>query len=200
LKFIPAKYLLIVFTFFVSVHFLDAQDSIPDNTNTVDSVKLHSPKRAARLSAILPGAGQIYNHKYETKKWFTYAKVTAIWGGGAALLYFLQFNNKQYLRYKNAFIYRMDQDPLTVDEFNDDPRFTAEVIKQERDSWRRYRDYCGLGFLGLYFLNIVEASVTAHFWDYDISEDLSLSVRPQIISPMALNTNTIGLKLSLKLY
>lgn len=170
------------------------RDSIP-----ADTIKEHSPKKAALFSAIIPGAGQLYNAKYETKKWYAYAKIGAIWGGGFALIYFLNFNHQEYLRYKTAYIYRLDQDASTIDEFAADPRYTIDVIKNERDSWRKYRDYCAIGFIGLYFLNIVEASVTAHFWDYDISEDLSMRVRPSLFYNQMAGNSMFSLSLTFNL-
>ena len=45
---------------------MEADEEIPFKTpaDTVSIIKRHSPKKAAVLSAILPGAGQAYNKKY----------------------------------------------------------------------------------------------------------------------------------------
>ncbi|NOR75969.1 MAG: hypothetical protein GQ525_12535, partial [Draconibacterium sp.] len=50
--------------------------------------EIHSPKKAATFSAILPGLGQAYNKKY----W----KIPIIYAGFGVLGYFISWNNKNY--------------------------------------------------------------------------------------------------------
>jgi len=67
---------------------------------TIKKGKYHSPKKAALLSTILPGAGQVYNKKY----W----KLPIIYAGVAGLAYSFQFNQLYHLkRYENG-RYRQD--------------------------------------------------------------------------------------------
>jgi hypothetical protein len=49
----------------------------------------------------------------------------------------------------------------------------------------------------LYALQIVDAAVEAHFFDFNVSEDLSLNIQPQFVmnGPMSYN----GVQLTLKL-
>lgn len=73
---------------------------------TQDSLaELHSPKKATIMSAILPGAGQIYN-----KKWW---KVPILYGGFAVAGYFLYDNLEHINLYKDAYIAATDGDPST---------------------------------------------------------------------------------------
>ncbi|TAH38779.1 MAG: hypothetical protein EYC69_13905 [Bacteroidetes bacterium] len=135
-----------------------------------DSSALAQKKQANRIalqSAILPGLGQVSNHKY----W----KVPIIYGGFAALVYFIDFNNKNYRDYKTAFLYRNDNDSLTVDAF---PNFTADDIKVRKDYYRRNRDLSYILTAVLYSLNIIDAYVDAQLRNFDISEDLSLRTDP----------------------
>src|SRR3990172_2560083 len=55
----------------------------------------HSPKKAALMSTIIPGSGQIYNKKY----W----KVPVIYAGLAGLAYSINFNQTRYIKYRTAF-------------------------------------------------------------------------------------------------
>lgn len=138
----------------------------PDSASTV------SRKRAnaiALQSAILPGLGQIRNHKY----W----KVPVLYAGFGALIYFIDFNDGNYKKYKTAFIYRNDGDSLTVDAF---PNFTNDDIRVRKDYYRRNRDLSYILTAVLYSLNIIDAYVDAQLRNFDVSEDLSLRTDPFI--------------------
>lgn len=135
-----------------------------------DSASVASKKRANRIalqSTILPGWGQAVNHKY----W----KIPVIYTGFGVLVYFIDSNNKNYKKYKTAFLYRNDGDSLTVDEF---PKFSTEDIKVRKDYYRRNRDLSYILTAVLYTLNIVDAYVDAQLQNFDISEDLSLRTDP----------------------
>ena len=74
-----------------------SKDSIQKDTTSLvknNVKKYHSPKKAALLSAVFPGAGQVYNKKY----W----KLPIIYAGAIGLVYSLQFNNSRYVKYRNA--------------------------------------------------------------------------------------------------
>ncbi len=133
-----------------------------------DTIPVHSPKKATLFSACLPGLGQVYNHKY----W----KVPIIYAGGAYLIYAFSFNNTQYKRFKNAYIALTDDDPNTIDEFNG--LVPKDQLLYYKDQYRRNRDLSFIGFFGLYILQIVDASVDAYFFDFDVSDDLSLHITP----------------------
>ncbi|MFO7863352.1 MAG: DUF5683 domain-containing protein, partial [Salinivirgaceae bacterium] len=46
--------------------------------------------------------------------------------------------------------------------------------------WRRFRDLNYIGFGFLYLLQILDATVEAHLFEYDISDDLTLRYQPFI--------------------
>ncbi|HNQ61224.1 MAG TPA: DUF5683 domain-containing protein [Bacteroidia bacterium] len=135
-----------------------------------DSLANLSRKRANKIalqSAILPGLGQASNHKY----W----KIPIIYAGFGALVYFIDSNDKNYKLYKTAFLYRNDNDSLTIDQF---PNFTTDDIKVRKDYYRRNRDLSYILTAVLYSLNIIDAYVDAQLRNFDISEDLSLRTDP----------------------
>ena len=47
-----------------------------------------------------------------------------------------------------------------------------------KDFYRRNREISILTFVGVYILNIVDASVDAHLFDYNITDDISLRISP----------------------
>ncbi len=142
----------------------------------------HSPRRATLLSAIAPGAGQIYNRKY----W----KAPIVWGGLGVCIYFIQDNNKEYQRYRTAYLALVDNDPSTMDEFNG--RYPAAEVRRVMETYQRWRDVSWLALAGVYILNIVDASVDAHFVRFDVSPDLSLNIGPSLY---AATTGSVGLDL-----
>jgi len=143
---------------------------IPTDSSSVDLItqSAHSPKKAVRYSAMLPGLGQAYNKKY----W----KIPLIYGLGAYTVYSATSNHKQYIRYRNAYRLRVDDDPNTVDEFLGVEN--TLVVRQKRDEFRQARDLNWIFTAVVYVLNLVDASVDAHLFDFDVSDDLSFQILP----------------------
>lgn len=161
---------------------IEKADSIKSAVFSKDS---RNPKAAAIMSAVIPGAGQAYNKKY----W----KVPIIYAGFGTLGYFFSKNNTEFQRYKTAYLYRTDKDSTTIDEFVDFfPDATS--IKSYRESYRRSRDLCVIGMFGLYVLNIVDATVDAHLFNYDVSDDLTIRISPAIMN----RQGTLGMYISVK--
>ncbi|WP_448518119.1 DUF5683 domain-containing protein [Rhodoflexus sp.] len=134
---------------------------------------ISEPTKAALLSAVLPGLGQYYN------KSFWYLKVPAIYGAAAALALTLNFNQRNYTGFRDAYVYRLDQNPFTTPR----PLFdsgTDDGIRSQRDRFRRERDYTILLSIGLYLLQVAEAATTAHLKTFDVSDDLSMRFKPSI--------------------
>lgn len=154
---------------------------------------LHSPRKATIYSAILPGLGQIYNRKY----W----KVPLVYGGFATLGYFINFNNKEYVKYRQAYSDIIDGDPNTNSymNLNINPGFftpdkiaqLTERLRGAKDDWRRNRDLVVISTAVFYALNIIDASVDAHFFNFDISDDLTINWVPGPVTCM--NNTLIGL-------
>lgn len=150
-------------------------------TNDVSRVK-----KATTLACICPGAGQIYNRSY----W----KVPFVVGGFAAMIYCIDWNNRGYQRFKKAYSLRAAYDEAMAN-YNSDPelyprpegstdefrgRYAASFLKNLRDNYRRNRDLCIIVTAGIYLLQIVDAHVDAHLKDYDISDDLTMTIEPKI--------------------
>jgi hypothetical protein len=150
--------------------------------------KYHSPKKAALFSAVVPGAGQVYNKKY----W----KVPIIYAGFAGLAYSFQFNQSRYVKYRNALKYRLDDDSSTTDDFID--IYSDDQLTTLYQYYHRYRDLTVIGGAALYLLNIVDAAVDAHLFTFNVSDDLSLNIHPTLINTAGTNHYTTGIGFHIK--
>lgn len=160
-------------------------DSIP--SVTLNKKPYHSPRKAALLSAVLPGAGQVYNKKY----W----KLPIIYAGAAGLTYSFQFNHSRYVKYRNAYKYRIDDDASTTDDYIG--IYTDDNLNTLQKYYHRYRDLTVIGFAALYALNIIDASVDAHLFTFDVSDDLTMKVEPTLMNTVGMNHYTTGINFSL---
>jgi len=142
------------------------------------------PKKATLLSAMLPGAGQIYNGK----SW----KVPILYAGILTDVYFIQYNHKRYERFRDA-LFALDKG-----EPNQFPSLNRAALVRNVDYWRQNRDLTLLLMLGIYALNLVDANVDAHLSGFDISEDLTLKIAPQIGTLSASSTTGFSLTLQFK--
>lgn len=164
-------FFILIFSAFASYCQKSLADTSVANKAIADSNALkHSPKKAVLYSAILPGLGQAYNKKY----W----KIPVVYAVGGLMGYFIIDNNRQYKLYKNAYALRLDGDDLTTDEFAD--TYSDEDIRLLKNYYRRNRDLSYIVAGMVYVLNIVDASVDAHLFYFNVSDDLSLKILPAI--------------------
>ena len=155
-------------------------NSVKDSISVKKTVVIHSPRKATIYSAILPGLGQIYNRKY----W----KVPLVYGGFVTLGYFINFNNNEYTIYRQAYSDIIDNDPNTNSflklkvnpSFLQPDRITqfTDALRAQKDYWRRNRDLVVIGTAVFYAINVIDASVDAHFFNFDIGDDLTINWVP----------------------
>lgn len=168
------KILNLIFYTFILVFTLNAQDVI--DTTVVDpvimeKVEQHSPRKATILSAVLPGAGQIYNKKY----W----KLPILYGGFAAVGYAIHWNQDRYITYKDALAIRIDGNEETIDNFEE--IYSEENLRTLKDFYRRNRDLSIIIGGIVYVLNILDAHIDAHLFYFDVTDDLGMKISPVII-------------------
>ncbi len=163
------------------------QTIVLDSTKIVEvdaaAEKVHSPKKATIYSAILPGLGQAYNKKY----W----KIPIIYAGFGTIGYYIHWNNDNYNVLKIAYNDLTDGDDSTnsyldlkpdwidLDDQTDYNTFESGLSDQQ-DYYRRNRDLLIICMVGFYGLNIIDASVDAHLFDFDISDDLTFNWQPSV--------------------
>jgi hypothetical protein len=138
------------------------------------SIKLASGAQAKSgslamlLSALLPGAGQVYAHRYYT--------IPVWWGFG---IYFSSIAIKANNQYED-----------NREKFSESVRLDTSKhvgnsdLLSRRDFYRDQRDEYIL-YLGLtYFLNIIDAYVGATLYDFDVSDDLGGNAKIQFRIPL----------------
>jgi hypothetical protein len=150
--------------------------------------KVHSPRKATIYSAILPGLGQAYNKKY----W----KIPIIYIGFGAIGYFIDWNNENYQLFRTGYRHLTDDDPETQDylkieavrrnnyDLNNPTQFNnlKTALSKQQDYYRRNRDLLFISIVGFYGLNIIDASVDAHLFDFDIGDDLTMNWQPSMLN------------------
>lgn len=164
-----------------------------DSAKKVDTIKKHSPRKAALRSAIIPGWGQAYNKKY----W----KIPIVWAAVGIPAYLVYYNQEWYRRTSYAVkisdLGVSKQNPFTNTTVMTFPPFALDKVDPEllplvkagqtaslinyRNDFRKNRDYAILFGLILWGLNVVDATVDAHLKDFDVSNDLTLSIKPAVL-------------------
>lgn len=138
------------------------------SADTIAEPKKHSPHKASVYSAALPGLGQIYNRKY----W----KVPIVYAGIGAFTYAGILNRAEYREAREAFVYVSNNETYPTD--NKYIKYQPNDIISIRDYYRRNMEVSFL-LLGVWYaLNIIDATVDAHFFYYDVSEELVLQLKP----------------------
>lgn len=146
-----------------------------------------NPRKATIRSAVLPGWGQAYNKSY-WKMPIVYASL------GITAGVFVR-NIKQYKEARDA--YRNAVDGISSNDFLiPEPyysvRTSPDVIRSFRNQVRQNVDYSVLVFLVFWGLNVADATVDAHLKSFDVSDNLSMRIKPAY-NPL---TKTAGVGLS----
>lgn len=176
------------------------KDSIKQKGAIIDSAakkdtlskKKHDPNKATLYSTVFPGLGQFYNKKY----W----KMPLVYAAVGIPAYTFFYNKSWYNKYRYALGVIVTGKYTNADAVNKiDPELRnlifatngtlrydsanlANSLIEIRDEYRKNEDYSILFFLLFYALQIVDATVDAHLKDFNVSSDLSLRIKPTLIS------------------
>jgi hypothetical protein len=160
------------------------------NIFSIDTAKPYTPKIAILRSAIIPGWGQATNKKY----W----KMPIVYGALGTTAYIFFRNIKQFKEANAAYKNAIDGDNSN-DNLIPEPYYSVKnnpaLIKSFRNGVRQNVDYSVLFFIAFWGLNVVDAAVDANLKTFDVSDQLSLQIKPGH-SDMA-NTNGISLVLNI---
>jgi hypothetical protein len=152
----------------------------------------HPFKRAMLYSACIPGAGQIYNSinsKVGPKK--AYWKVPMIYSALGTMGYFLISNQLTQKSLKQEYTFRVNNNQALSETW--EPYDNQAILTL----YRQYLDWRDLSILGLaviYFTQIADAGVEAHFLNFDVSDKLSMQV-----NPVLMNSKTAGIQFQFSL-
>ena len=173
-------------------------DTVLATTTPIKERWIPDPKKALWMAIVSPGGGQIYNRKF----W----KLPIIYGGFMGCMYAISWNNTMYHDYAQAFLDIKDDDPNTKSYENFLPLNydvdanidrLEKLFQKKKDYYRRYRDLSIFCAIGVYALSIIDAYVDAELSSFDISRDLSMKIRPSVISDRTTamrNGNSYGVK------
>ena len=163
----------------------------------------HSPKKAGMLSAILPGLGQAYNHKY----W----KIPIVYAALGGVGYLAYTNTIYYNYYHGALIVANNPYHTTTDLYNYalTNKYTSmatgglsptQISKKKESEFQEFNDYyrrnrdLSYFFVGvLYLCNILDAAVDGHLYNYNVDDNLAFHVQPTIFSAGINNASSMGL-------
>ncbi|MDR0815378.1 MAG: DUF5683 domain-containing protein [Bacteroidales bacterium] len=158
--------------------------------DTLHQARKPIPAKATIMSAVLPGLGQIYNRKY----W----KVPLAYALIGTSTYFLIHYQNEFQRYRRAYIDLKDGDVYTnshkdleIPSYQDEER----IITYGKDLYRKYRDYAIIAVVLSYLMNVVDANVDAHLFDYNVDDNLSIHAQPKIFYDDLLQSPKIGVNL-----
>ena len=173
-----------------------AQDTLILKDKPVETVmvqaKYHDPKKATLL-ALIPGAGQAYNHKY----W----KMPIVYAGFGATVYFAITNGSDYRLNRDAYDYKMGINThVSQEAIEESAKYTEDNLITLRDYYRGNMELSWILTAAWYIIQVIDANVDAHFFYYDVGDDLTLQIEPQFNTINEFNLgygNNIGLSLKL---
>jgi hypothetical protein len=142
-----------------------------------------NPNKALYLSLVFPGGGQLYN-----KRWW---KAPIVWGGYAALIYSARYNTKWYRIFREEYLVAVNGGERKY------PQFNAGDVKRLRDQFDKRKQLSYIGMLGLHIVQAAEAFVDCHLKTFDVSDDLSLRLKPSFEPTLASASPVLGLGLAL---
>lgn len=140
-----------------------------EKANATRQLVRYSPTKAGLYSAVLPGLGQYYNKKY----W----KIPIVWGAIGTGVGIALWNEKQYQRYRSAFIAELNGQTHEFSGIQGIDLKTA--LGNTQDRMKRQRDYAIAITAGIYILSIVDAVVDAHL--YEGRKDPDLAISPAVL-------------------
>lgn len=176
-----SKHFILIFSLLVSGSIFSQKS----DTLQLDTLPYHSPTKATLLSMALPGLGQAYNKKY----W----KIPIVYAIIATPLYFAIDESKKYNEFRDAFVLESLDSTHKYSGI-----YTSTQLNSILEGHRENRDLFFILTAAAYAMNILDAAVDAHLFNFDVSDDLSATFKPTFQFDRANNTFIPAFTLSLK--
>jgi len=148
---------------------LSQVETIERDTIDIETVDYHSPGLASLYSAVLPGLGQAYNGKH----W----KIPIVYGAFFTFGFLIYDNNVKYQYFRKNLIAELDNNSETINDTGRD----EDNLRSNRDKYRRSRDFNMIMLTVTYFLQIADAHVDAHLMEFNVNQDITVSVDPALL-------------------
>lgn len=170
--------------------------SVPLNKTTTKimsdslSLKKHSPRKATFLSLVCPGLGQAYNHKY----W----KLPLVYAGFGTMAYFFSANHSEYIKFRKAYNFVTtpgNENAPPVNDYVTRYKRDATLLLSGRDYYRRNLELTYIATGVWYVLVAIDAQVDAQFFNFDVSDDLTLNIKPFVQQPSTFTPGATGVTL-----
>jgi len=183
---------IIMLAFVLGTSFSFGQQIKTDEIVVVDSTATTSPKleikdrspiKASLYSAVLPGAGQLYN-----KKWWKAPIALGLVGTGIG---FTSYYNGLQNRFRAAYLAELEGKPHEYSGV-----LNAEQLAVYQDEYKRNRDYTVALTVLAYLLNVIDATVDAHL--FSIRNDPDFTLQPTVIQDQYTFQPVLGLNLNFK--
>jgi Family of unknown function (DUF5683) len=151
----------------------DTVETIDDDVPVVEGPKANifegPPGRAALYSLIVPGTGQIYNGSY----W----KAPIVWGVIGTMGTVVAFNINQFNDFDSRYTIALTNE--MAGEPNTDPQgLSSTQLFNLRTQANKNKQLSIVLFSFLWLGNSIEAYVDAHLREFDVSDDLSIRLKP----------------------
>ena len=162
---------------------VEVQEPVPVKNVVVPEE--HSATKAL-LWSLIPGGGQIYNGQ----AW----KVPVIYGTFAGMGYAIHYYYTRTVKFKDEYLYRVNHNdtPNLADYAN----YPTSNIYNLYNSYNRSFQLMVIITVGVYALNLIDAYVFGHLYDFRIDDDISLAVTPTLqASPLGFQPS-LGVTLS----
>lgn len=163
-------------------------NNLTTNISFVDMKRVHSANKAACMSAVLPGLGQIYNHQW----W----KVPIIYAAGVCVTYFAISNNNNKNKFKDEYYNRKNGNTQSLL-----PDYVSYTDAGIYNLYNAYKSNFQLSLIVggvLYLANILDAYVYGHLFSFEIDDKLTMNIQPYTNHFLQSNFNSCGLALSLR--
>jgi hypothetical protein len=182
----------------------NAKETFPKIFGMKPFLEKEKPRIVFLRSIILPGWGQISNKQYY--------KLPFIYGAAGAAGYFIYENNRKcniYVSYLEQMKIKKTTEilvnfngnkiigPLSKDGTSIKGPFSKDLINNAAKQYRRWKQGTIIGMSAGWLLFAIDANVAAHLKSFDVTDDISATLKPNVFNFHGSTATGITLKLNL---